>query len=230
MYNVGVLLSGCGVYDGSEIHEAVFTLLELAKHGVRTTCMAPDANQLHVVNHLTGQVADEQRNILVESARIARGMIESLADVDVASLDALVIPGGFGTAKNHTTWALHGSECEIRTDVAELIRQMADAGKPIVGLCMGPTTIAKALASTLHHAELTVGTPDEATPYNITEISKGMEILGAKAKYCTVREVAVDAKQRIITAPAYMMEASIVDVHNNIAQAISALMSMLGER
>lgn len=228
MVRIGVLLSGCGVFDGTEIHEAVFTLYELAVRGVETVCIAPNAPQLHVINHLDGSVMEETRNVLVESARIARGNIQSFDTIKAEDLDGLVLPGGFGTAKNHTTWAIAGPTSQIRDDVRSLITAMIDAGKPVVGICMAPTTIAKSLEHTPHHVHLTVGTPDEPSEYDIRGISEGMEQVGAVAHYCTVREITVDTTNRIITAPAYMMDATIVDVKKNIAQAIDALLLMVG--
>lgn len=230
MATIGVLLSGCGVYDGTEIHEAVFTLYELAVHNQHVVCIAPDAPQLQVVNHATGDTQQEQRNMLVESARITRGNITSIANIDATTLDALVIPGGFGTAKNHTTWAIDGAQATIRADVRDLIRTMVEMKKPIVGLCMAPTTIAKALQGSEYHATLTVGTTTEPSPYDITSISEGINQVGSHAVNGSIREVVVDATNHIITAPCYMMEAGILEVRNNVAQAIEALVTMLGTK
>ena len=224
---IGVLLSGSGVYDGTEIQEGVFTLYEIERHGGSVICFAPDAKQYHVINHQTGEELDETRNCLVEAARIARGNVHDVATARAEDLDALVLPGGFGTAKNHTTWALNGPDGAIRDDVKALVVAMADAGKPIVGLCMAPTTIAKALEGTRHAAHLTVGTTDEASPYDIAGISAGMEKVGARAHMNTVREITVDASNHIITAPCYMMEATITEVAENVRQAIDALFAML---
>jgi enhancing lycopene biosynthesis protein 2 len=226
-YRIGVLLSGNGVYDGSEIHESVFTLLAIDEHGGDAVCMAPNINQYHVVNHLDGNEMKETRNVLVEAARIARGAISDLADMKAAELDALVIPGGFGAAKNLTKWAFNGPDGAINSDVKRIINEMVSAKKPIVGLCMGPTVIAKALEGAGLKERLTVGTTTEASPYEIEAISTGMEKTGAVAEMKTIRQVAIDTGNRIITAPCYMMEGSITDVRNNIKQAIDALFEML---
>jgi len=224
---IGVLLSGNGVYDGSEIHESVFTLLALDQHGAEAVCIAPNVSQHHVVNHLTGDEMDETRNVLVESARIARGAIQDIRELDVASLDGLAIPGGFGTAKNHTQWAFNGPDGTINEDVRTLIQSCVRAGKPIAALCMGPTTVAKALEGTGIQAQLTVGTTEESSPYEIEAISQGMEKVGATAEMKSVREITVDTDNRIVSAPCYMMEARISDVHNNIQQAIRQLMELV---
>jgi enhancing lycopene biosynthesis protein 2 len=224
---IGVLLSGNGVYDGSEIQEAVFTLLSIDEHGAEAVCMAPDINQHHVVNHLTGEEMDEKRNVLIESARIARGNIGKISDVDINELDALVIPGGFGAAKNLTKWAFSGPDGEIDSDVKAIIRNVNAQGKPIVALCMGPTVISKAFQGTGISSHLTVGTDKEASPYEIAEISAGMEKAGAIAEMKSIRELSVDEENKIITAPCYMMEASVKEVNNNIKLAIDKLFEMI---
>lgn len=226
-YKIGVLLSGSGVYDGSEIHESVFTLLAIDENRGEAVCMAPSIDQHHVVNHLTGQEMPEKRNVLVEAARIARGSISDLATIKADQLDALVIPGGFGAAKNLTKWAFAGPDGEIHAEVKRIINEMVAAKKPVVGLCMGPTVIAKALEGAGLKEHLTVGTTEEASPYEIAAISAGMEKVGAVAEMKTIREVSVDGTNRIITAPCYMMEGSIADIRDNIKEAIEQLFEML---
>lgn len=224
---IGVLLSGCGVYDGSEIHESVFTLQAIDQLGGKAVCMAPDAVLHHVINHITGDEMAEKRNVLTEAARIARGDIRSLAEVTADDLDALVVPGGFGAAKNLTTWAFSGPEGTINAEVRRIIKEVHGAGKPLVGLCMGPTVIAKALEGSSTKAKLTVGTTAEASPYDIAGISGGIGKTGAVAEMRSVRQVAIDADNRIVTAPCYMMEATISEVQANIHQAVKAMFEML---
>jgi len=224
---IGVLLSGCGVYDGAEIQESVFTMLAIAQRGGRASCMAPDVQQHHVVDHRTGSEMPERRNVLTEAARIARGDIRDVASVGVDEIDALVIPGGFGDAKNLSSWAFDGPDGTILPAVKDIIVSMVHAGKPVVGLCMGPTVIAKALEGSGVKPHLTVGTTEEASPYDIAGINAGMEKLDARTHMNSVREVTIDASNNIISAPCYMMEASIVDVHDNVQQAIGALFAML---
>ncbi len=226
MKKIGVLLHGNGVFDGSEIHESVFTLLAIAEVGAEAVCFAPNVNQHHVLNHMTGQEMTETRNVLVESARIARGNIKDIVDVNADDLDGLVMPGGFGTAKNITKWAFEGPSGSILESVKTLILTLVRQRKPIAGLCMSPTTIAKALEGTEFHAHLSVGTTMEPSPYDIAAISAGMESIGQVAEMASVREVSVDKDLKIITAPCYMMEASIVEVRENIRQAIEKLISL----
>lgn len=229
-YKIGVLLSGNGVYDGSEIHESVFTLLAIDENKGEAVCMAPNVEQHHVVNHITCDEMDEKRNVLVEAARIARGAISDLAEVKASDLDALVIPGGFGAAKNLTKWAFSGPDGDIDPEVKRIINEFVTAQKPTVGLCMGPTVIAKALEGANLNERLTVGTTEETSPYEIAAISAGMEKTGAVAEMKSIREISVDAKNRIITAPCYMMEASITDVRSNIKQAIDKLFDLLEDQ
>ncbi len=226
---IGVLLSGNGVYDGAEIHESVFTLLAIDENRGEAVCMAPNMTQHHVVNHITGEEMDGQRNVLIEASRIARGQIRDLAEVSHDQLDALVIPGGFGAAKNLTKWAFSGPDGEIEADVKRIIGEMITNNKPIVGLCMAPTVIAKALEGSSLNPHLTVGTTEEESPYEIDAIGQGMEKTGAVAEMKTLREISVDAENRIITAPCYMMEGSITDIRNNIKQAIDALFELLSD-
>ncbi|BDS09378.1 isoprenoid biosynthesis glyoxalase ElbB [Aureispira anguillae] len=223
---IGVLLAGSGVYDGSEIQEAVFTLLAIAECGATAICIAPNEEQYHVVNHLTGEEMPEKRNVLIESARIARGNVSDLATATTDDFDALVIPGGFGAAKNLNQWAISGPEGAINADVKRLILAMVKAKKPIAGLCMGPTVIAKALEGEDINASLTVGSTEEASPYDIQGISEGMNNIGAMTAMATVEEVIVDHTNRIVTAPCYMMDASIQEVRENIAMAIIELINL----
>lgn len=226
---IGVLLHGNGVYDGTEIHEAVLTLLALEEVGAEAVCFAPDVDQYHAINHLTGEEMPETRNVLVESARIARGNIRNLATLTADELDGLVLPGGFGTAKNITKWAFEGPDGAILEPVKQLILDLISLKKPIVALCMSPTTLAKALEGSGVSATLTVGSDAEDSPYEIRGISDGIESLGHQAEMKTVREIAIDRDHKIITAPCYMMEASILEVRNNIKSAIDELVVFLRE-
>jgi enhancing lycopene biosynthesis protein 2 len=155
-----------------------------------------------------------------------RGLRRDIADVKAEDLDGLVMPGGFGTAKNITKWAFEGPNGPILDSVKNLIIDLVRQGKPIAGLCMSPTTIAKALEGTEYHAHLSVGTPAEASPYDIAAISAGMESIGQVVEMTSVRDIVVDKDLKIITAPCYMMEASIVEVRENIKQAVEMLISL----
>jgi enhancing lycopene biosynthesis protein 2 len=224
---IGVIFSGSGVYDGTEIQEGVFTLLSIKKAGAEAVCFAPDVDQHHVINHITGEEMQETRNVLVESARIARGDIQSLDAFDASQLDALILPGGFGAAKNLTKWAFSGPDGEINEQVKAAIVSMVKLNKPVAGLCMGPTVIAKALEGSGLSATLTVGSTEAPSPYEIDAISQGMEKTGATAVMKTIEEIAVDEKNKIVTAPCYMMEADILQIRNNVQKAVDALVKLV---
>lgn len=227
MKKIGVLLAGSGVYDGSEIHEAVLTLLAIDEAGAEAVCLAPNVKQHHVVNHLTGEEDEQERNVLRESARIARGNIKELDDVSAEALDALVIPGGFGAAKNLNQWALSGPDGPIHKGVKQLILDMHRAGKPLAGLCMGPTVLAKAFEGSGTAISITVGTTAAASPYDIAGINAGLQKTGATPVEKTIKEIAVDEPNKIVTAPCYMMEASVKDIRANTQQVIGAVMAWL---
>ena len=224
---IGVLLSGCGVYDGAEIQETVFALLAIEELGAEAVCLSVNKNQHHVVNHLTGEEMPESRNMLVEAARIARGAVHDLSTFDVSTLDALVIPGGFGSAKNFTTWAFEGPNGSILLEIKELIQQCISDKKPIAALCVSPVIVALALNQSDLHATMTLGTDKEKSPYEINAFSSGLSQTGVQVEMKTIREIAVDEKLKIVSAPCYMMDASIVEIRTNIQQAIQALIQLI---
>lgn len=214
---VGVILSGCGVFDGAEIHESVLTLLALDKAGAEIICMAPDT-AFQVVNHLTQKETDEKRNVLVESARIARGEIRNLADVTASDLDALIIPGGFGAAKNLSDFAVKGPEATVHPDVERILKEMTDSGKPVGAICIAPATLTKALSD--KNPQVTIGS-DAGT-------AAAIESMGGQHKNCTVDMIHVDEPNRIVTTPAYMLGPGIKDVAVGIEKLVNQIISMVG--
>ena len=221
--NFGILLSGSGVYDGAEIQEAVLSMLAVSEAGDTYTCIGVNADQFHVINHLTGEPMNESRNMLIEAARIARGNIVPIQDVQPADIDGLIIPGGFGSAKNFTKWAFEGPEGTILPEVKLLLVNLINIGKPIAALCVSPVVLAKALEGSDIHPSLTLGTTAETSPYDIEAFSQGLEKTGATTTYKSVKEIHVDTTNKIITAPCYMMDANISEVSKNIHQAVSEL-------
>lgn len=224
---IGVLLSGCGVYDGAEIQEAVLTLLAIEEINAEAICISIDKEQYHVVNHLNGQEMHESRNMLIESARIARGNIRDINNIDPADIDALVIPGGFGSAKNFTKWAFSGPEGDILPEVKLLLVNMINIGKPIAALCVSPVVMAKALEGSSINPNLTIGSKNDPSPYDIEEFSKGLQSVGMRTENKSVQEILVDRNNKIITAPCYMMEANIVEIRENIRSAVHALKELI---
>jgi enhancing lycopene biosynthesis protein 2 len=217
---VGVLLSGCGVYDGAEIHESVITLLALDRAGVETVCMAPNVDQLHVIDHRTGEVAPERRNVLVEAARIARGAVADLAEVDPSGLDALIIPGGFGAAKNLCDFALKGPDCAVHPDVARVVQAVHAAGKPIGAICIAPALIARLLGG--EQPAVTIG--------NDATTAAAIERMGGRHRNCPVAGTVIDDEHHLVTTPAYMLANSIVEAAEGIERLVGEVLSMTARR
>ena len=216
MAKVGVLLSGCGVFDGTEIHEAVLTLLALDRAGAEIVCMAPNVEQAHVINHLTQEVTAEKRNVLVESARIARGEIKDLKDVQAGDLDALIRPGGFGAAKNLSDFAFKGPEATVHPEVKRLLNDLAAAGKPIGAICIAPVVLALALGK-LCRPELTIG--------NDPGTAQAIEAAGAKHVARAVDEIHIDAANNLVSTPAYMLGPGIADIAPGIEKLVAAVLA-----
>lgn len=214
---VGVMLSGCGVFDGSEIHEAVLTLLALDKAGAEIVCMAPDMDQVHVINHLTQEQVKEKRNVLVESARIARGKIKNLKDVKASDLDALIMPGGMGAAKNLSTFAIQGTDAQVNPEVKRLLNEMVSAGKPVGAICIAPATLTKALSD--KKPQVTIG--------NDLNTAQAIEKMGGGHKNCTVDMIHVDENNNIVTTPAYMLGPGIKDIAVGIEKLVNKVFSMI---
>ena len=216
MPKVGLVLSGCGVNDGSEIHEAVITMLELDKAGAEMVLMAPNIDQLHVINHATGEEMDDSRNVLIESARISRGNIEDIAGVTSDNLDALIFPGGFGVSKNLSDYAMSGMECSVNPDVLRLSREVHNDQKPIGVICIAPAIMAKIIAG---DTELTIGF-DEQTAADI-------DAMGAKHVLCPVDEIVIDKEKKVVSTPAYMEAKSIKEAASGIEKLVAEILSMI---
>ena len=214
---IGVVLSGCGVYDGCEIHEAVFTLLAIDKNGAEAVCLAPEM-ELDEVNHLTGEPTGAKRNVLVESARIARGKIRDIAAVKAADLDAIIFPGGFGAAKNLCTFAFKGADATVQPEVARLLKEMAAAKKPIGAICIAPALIAATLGKE-YSPQVTIGT-DAGT-------AAAINATGSRHTACPVTELVVDRENKIVSTPAYMLAERISEAANGIEKAVKAVIDLI---
>jgi enhancing lycopene biosynthesis protein 2 len=211
-----VLLSGCGVFDGSEIHEAVITLLALSKLGAKVSICAPDKDQAHVIDHQAGAPAQETRNILVESARIARGPVLALHEIDPSDFDGVFIPGGFGAAKNLNTFAFDGANCSIDENVQRVLKGFHAQSKPIGACCIAPTVVVRALGLGI----VTIG-QDPGT-------AAAIQAMGGEHLPCAVTEIAIDPVHKLISAPAYMVEASLADISIGIERAVAATLELAG--
>jgi len=212
---VAVVFAGCGVFDGAEIHEAVMTLYAIDKAGDTYQVFAPNVKQHHVINHITGEPMNEARNVLTEAARIARGKIKALTEYRVADFDALIFPGGFGVAKILCTYAFDGTDCHVDRVVESAIRDTHKAGKPIGALCISPVLIVRVLGN----VTVTIGN-DPSTASDIVA-------MGGRHEIKSHGEVSVDRKNRIVTAPCYMLNSSLTDIAHDAEEVIKAIKEMV---
>lgn len=218
---IGVLLSGCGVFDGAEAYETVITLLALDRAGATARVMAPDVPQLHVVDHRTGDVVEgESRNVLTEAARLCRGEIEDVAGVPADELDALILPGGFGVAKNLCNFAVDGPECEVQADVARLVADMLAAEKPVGAICIAPALIAAVLRDLERRGRVTVGAGDGDGAV------AGIQAMGAEHVACAVTEICHDEGLRLVSTPAYMEAQSIGEAAEGIEKLVARILEL----
>jgi enhancing lycopene biosynthesis protein 2 len=215
MKKFAVVLSGCGVFDGAEIHEATLSLLSIARKGCSYDIFAPDMPQHHVINHLTGEEMDETRNVLVESARIARGKIRDLKTFQPEEYDGLLFPGGFGAAKNLSTWAFEAADASVLPEVEDAIKGMVALGKPVGALCISPVLLAKVLG----RVRLTIG-DDEGT-------MEAIESLGATHVITTHGEVVVDQENLVVTTPCYMLDATIDQIALGAENVVDAMVRLM---
>ncbi len=216
---IGLILSGSGVKDGSEIHEATLALLGLVKRGANIVFMAPSGNQSRVMNHATMEEVDETRSMLVEGARIARGEIVPISDVDPSTLDGLMIPGGFGAALNLSTFGTKGRDMTVHSDVEGIINKLLDASKPIAALCIAPPILARVFQNRGGKGvKLTIGN-DPAT-------AAELEAMGAVHVESTASEFVVDESHKVVTTCAYMLASDIAELNIGIDKACQALMEL----
>jgi len=212
---IAVILSGCGVYDGAEIHEATLTMYAISKLGSTYEVFAPNIEQHHVINHITGEEMDETRNVLIESARIARGDIKAISELNIKDFDAIVFPGGFGVAKNLSTVAFDGPNCRVNSEVEEVVIKAVKAKKPIGALCIAPAMITKIIKG----AEVTIG-QDEGT-------IQAIEAMGGSHKITSHGEVVIDQEYKIVTTPCYMLDANISQIGEGAENLIKAIISFI---
>lgn len=216
---IGVVLSGCGVMDGAEIHESVITLLAIDQENAEAICMAPDMNQMHVMNHLTStEMKGETRNVLVESARIARGKIRNIRDVKADEIDALIFPGGFGAAKNLSDFAIKGENCHVHPEVVRLVREVIKAKKPIGVVCISPAMMAKIGQETGKRLKLTIG--------NDSDTASALRKMGIDHVDAAVTDIVVDEEHKMVSTPAYMLAERISEASTGIGKLVKAVIGM----
>lgn len=218
MKKIAVCLSGCGFLDGAEVHEAVLTLLAIDQAGAKAICCAPDINQSQVIDHLSKSPAAGTRNVLAESARIARGEIQNIKKITAAEIDALIFPGGFGAAKNLCSFATDGPNCHVNADVERLVGDVLAARKPIGAICIAPAMLARIVGRKDLHPKLTIGT-DSGTADAINK-------MGAQHCNCAVTEMVVDEKYRIVSTPAYMLGRGPAEVFEGIRKLVAEVVRL----
>ena len=216
MKKVAVILSGCGVYDGSEIYESVLTLLGIEENGAQYQCMAPNIDQMHVVNHLTGEASEgESRNVLTESARLARGEVIDLATANPTDYDALIIPGGFGAAKNLSDFAVNGSNCQVNPEVVAFTQAIHKAGKPVGLMCIAPAMTPLLFGDCVN---FTIGTDSDT--------AGAIESMGGTHNNCGVDQIIIDETLKVVTTPAYMLAGSITEAAAGIRKLVDQVVKM----
>jgi len=215
---IGVLLSGCGYLDGAEIQESVVTLLAIDRAGATIVCMAPNVDQMHVVNHMTGEEMAGSRNVLIEAARIARGDIQDLSKVLAEDLDALILPGGYGAAKNLSDFAVKGADSKVHPDVSRLITEMLKADKPIGVICIAPAVMAKVAQASGKKIKLTIGSD--------ADTASALKLMGAEHAEAKVDEIVIDEAHKIVSTPAYMCQTKISEIAKGIEQLVKTVLSM----
>lgn len=212
---VAVILSGCGVYDGAEVYESVITLLRLDQRGAQVQCFAPNIAQHHVINHLSGEEMPESRNVLVEAARIARGQIKDVREARAEDFDALILPGGFGAAKNLSDFASKGAHCSVQPDVLALAKAFAAAQKPVGLICIAP-----ALAAKIYGLGVT------CTIGNDADTAAALSEMGAQHAECTVGEIIEDTQHKLVSTPAYMLAQSISEAASGINKLVDRVLEL----
>ena len=213
---MAVVLSGCGVFDGSEIYETVLTLLYLDQLDIQVQCFAPNIPQMHVINHVTQEVAvNEQRNVLVEAARLARGNIKDIAHANADEFDALIVPGGFGAAKNLSNFAVKGTELAVNPEFLAFAQAFYHSGKPVGLICIAPTMSAAIFGPGV---TCTIGN-DENT-------STAIETMGGVHQACCVNEVVVDQQRKLVTTPAYMLAGRISEAAAGINDLVDQVIAL----
>ncbi len=215
---IGVILSGCGYLDGAEIQESVLTLLAIDREGASAVCMAPDVDQMHVVNHISQEEMPGQRNVLTEAGRIVRGQIQDIKTVSASDLDALILPGGYGVAKNLSDFAVKGADCSVQADVARLLRDILKANKPIGVICIAPAVMAKVAQDSGEAVTLTIG--------NDADTAAALGEMGVQHVDRPVEDIVIDEAHKIVSTPAYMLPDRLSKIEEGISKLVHAVIEM----
>lgn len=215
MKKVAVILSGSGVFDGAEVNEAVLTLLHIAKQGASYECFAPDIEQMHTINHLKGEESGDKRNVLEEAARITRGEVKPLTELDSSEFDALILPGGFGVAKNFCDFAVKGADMTVNEQVLKVGKAFVEAKKPAGYMCISPVLLPHIYGKGV---KVTIG--------NDGEVASAINKMGGEHVNCGVRDIVVDDKHQLVTTPAYMLAENLPDAEEGISKLVEKVLYM----
>ncbi|WP_016853475.1 isoprenoid biosynthesis glyoxalase ElbB [Halomonas smyrnensis] len=213
---VAVILSGCGVQDGSEIYETTLTLLRLDQLGIGYRCFAPDIDQHDVVDHRSGEAAEERRNVLVESARLARGEISPLAELEADEFDAVILPGGFGAAKNLSNFAEAGADMVIHEELVGAMAEFHEDRKPIGLMCIAPVMVPRLLGPGI---AVTIG--------HDPGVAGAISSMGGLHRSCGVEDIVVDFDNRVVTTPAYMLATRLGEAATGIFKLVDRIDEMM---
>lgn len=213
--NFAIILAGCGYQDGSEIHEATMSMLAIKNAGHDYRCFAPNKKQQLVTNHISGETMQEERNVLVESARIARGQVSDLKELKMADFDALILPGGFGAAQNLCTFAKDGPDCNVDPDIERIIKEAVHEQKPIGALCISPVILAKIMDS----VTVTIGDSDD--------VNAAIKCMGGHTKNTGQTEVVIDHEHKVVTGPCYMLDSNIVEISQGAKNVVDAVIQLI---
>jgi len=225
MPKIAVVLSGCGVYDGTEVHEAAAALAALTRAGAEVEMFAPDVEQAHVVNHRSGEEMEQKRSVMVESARIARGQVSSLTALAAEEFEAVVLPGGFGAAKNLSDYGMKGQDMSVNDQVERVIVEFHSAGKPLGLCCIAPIIVAKVLGD--KNPLLTLGCAGDGAEWPYQEAIEVARGLGGNMQEKNVGEVCVDTENKIVTTPAYMYSGKFHEIQDGVSSMINELIKLL---
>lgn len=224
---IAVVLSGCGVYDGTEVHEASAVMVSLSRQATDYKIYAPDKPQMHTINHLNGEeIQGDNRNVLIESARIARGKIEKLSELDVSKHDAVIIPGGFGAAKNLCNFAVKQADCTVDDEVAGILKSFYEAKKPIGLCCIAPVLAAKVIAG----CHVTMGQEaEDGGRWPFSGACGAIGAMGSNHVPKNVDEIHIDKANKIVTTPAFMCNTGVHEIHDGVAKMVQGVLDLVAK-
>lgn len=218
-----LILAGCGAKDGAEITESVSLMIAFDQAHFHVQAFAPNRSFHHVIDHAADQIVEsENRNMLVESARIARGNVLPLQELAEDDYDVICFAGGFGVAKNFCNFASEGKNAVLENDVKDILFRFIRAHKIVSALCISPILLALAAKELqLKDAKITLGDGS-------SEAAEIVQTWGITHEPKKVHEASIDKVNRFVTAPAYMdAQASPKDIFASATSLVKGVESLL---